>query len=513
MSISMHSILKLFLLTGALCSGLLPAIAQPAKRAKPAVRKAAEEKPRAAEKSDEEVSEQQMQEASELFEKGQSLHQQGNLEEAVQLYTEALAKDESLWQAEFQRSLALLALDRLPEAREGIERVQELLQQISDSPELTNVRARVQTARGEILNAQGHFAEAETAFRQALAFNPDGIRAEAGLAQIYFAGGKLKEAAASADKVIRAGDKRAVNYLVLGAALAGLQKYPEAIASLNEALRAEPQNTAALSYRAEAHIARKNFEQAVTDLQAIIAIEKKTAILLRLAQVFMQMSKNDEAVRIAQEIIEREPGNTAAQNLLTAASVDSADERKAIEQLEKLTEAEPKRADLRAQLADRFLITQPDKALEHYRMAAELEPTNWKHFIGYGASLLKLRRFPEAAGLMRQMLARNPVGEVAYFAHTNLATSLFELKNYQHAAAEYQWIISHQPDPKKQAVAIFFLGVCLDRMGEFDRALTTYQNFLQIAPPENSLEIEKVKLRLEPLKRQIEKSGNRQKKK
>jgi hypothetical protein len=58
-------------------------------------------------------------------------------------------------------------------------------------------------------------------------------------------------------------------------------------------------------------------------------------------------------------------------------------------------------------------------------------------------------------------------------------------------------------ETKKTAVASYFLGVCLDKLKNFELALKAYQQFMTLASPEQQLEIEKVKLRLPSLERQI----------
>jgi tetratricopeptide (TPR) repeat protein len=502
----LSQVLKSLLLALLLCGLAAPALAQTARRSKAAPGKAA------AESAESDRDEPDQQQAAALFEQGQAAHQAGRLEEAVRLYGEALQKDSSLWQAEYQRAAAYLALNRLAEARASITHVIEQLSGIEDSPELRAVLSKAHVTQGEILLAENKPAEAEPAFKRALELQPAASRAQAGLAQALFAGGKTTDALTAARAALAAGDDRAATHALIGAALVTQKKYDEALTSLTKALEREPQQAAALRYRAEVFIARKDLTRAAADLQASLTAERNTITMLRLADVYAQAGKTDEAIRLAKQILESEPENISARNLIAAATIESANTGEAIAQLEAMIQAEPDRADLRAQVAEKYLTSQPEKSLEQYTAAAKLEPQNPNHQIGVASALVRLRRFQEAISVLQALTGQSLKPEQAYVAHTNLATALFELKDYQNAAREFLWILGNQKDQKKTAITLYLLGICSDRLGDYVQALRAYEQFLQIAPPENQLEVDKVKLRLEPLRRQIEKSGGRKKK-
>jgi len=130
------------------------------------------------------------------------------------------------------------------------------------------------------------------------------------------------------------------------------------------------------------------------------------------------------------------------------------------------------------------------------------------------AALVKLRRFQEAVSVSRQALALNPKEDVAYFAHTNLATALFELDDFQNAANEFIWILDHQRkrgDQKRTAITLYFLGICFDKLGDYEQALKAYEQFMSLASTDNQLEIDKVKLRLPKLRNQIKEGKGKRK--
>ena len=89
-----------------------------------------------------------------------------------------------------------------------------------------------------------------------------------------------------------------------------------------------------------------------------------------------------------------------------------------------------------------------------------------------------------------------------YAAHANLATALYSQKLYSEALAEYDWILRKKPD---LAVAYYFIATAHDNLEEYPEALVAYETFMARADAKtNQLEIEKVKLRLPSLRRQIQ---------
>ena len=444
--------------------------------------------------------------AAALFDAGQESHAAGKLEDAVKLYSQALELDSSLWQAEFQRAAAYFSLNRLPEAGSAINKVLEQLKDFADSPELKQITAKAQTLRGEVALAANQASDAEAAFRRALEVDANHKRAHSGLAQVLLANGKVAEAITAAKAAIAVGEDSALMYALLGHVQFRSKLNDEALASLTEALKREPNNSQALRDRAEVFLARNDATRAAADFQALLAIEKSTSTMLRLAVLFRAAKQYDEAAKLYQQVADAEPTNQEARTALAEILIESGKAENAIAQLEALIKTEPNRPDLRSQLATLLVVHQPDKALEQYQAAAKLAPNNPNHLIGIGSALVKMKRYDEAIAALKPLLAQKLQEEQAYTARANFATALFELKDYPNAAREYIWLLDYlakRGERKKTAVTTYLLGVCFDKFGDFEQALKAYQQFLSLATSEQQLEVEKVKLRLPSLQRQI----------
>ncbi len=476
--------------------------AQPGRTTKPA--------PKPAQAKTEDKAEQ----AASMFEAGQRAHEAGDLAKAVEFYGKALELDPELWQAEFQRGAAYFSLGKLTEAKASMTHVNQLLAEYPVTDQLKQIFLRIQTTLGEIALAESKPEEAEKAFLRVVELNPQSARAHSGLAEVFYSSGKHAEAIAEAKAAIAAGDDRPAIFTLLGVALTVTNKFDEALPALEEALKRDPKNTTALLHRAEVFVSKNKPNEAAADLRSALAIEPSTRTKLRLATLLAQTKQYDAAIALFQEVTNAEPANPEARSGLTAVLIESGKAADAITELEKLIKAEPSRAVLRSQLAILYLSKQPEKALEQYRAAAELEPKNANHYVGIASALVKLRKFQEAVDVVKPLLAANIKGELEYFARTNLATALFELDDFANAAREYLWILDTQAkrgDRKRTAITLYFLGICLDKLGDYEQALKAYNQFLELASPDNQLEIDKVKLRLPPLKRQIEQGKGRKK--
>jgi len=452
--------------------------------------------------------------AASAFEAGQNAHQAGNLDEAIRLYTQALALDAGLWQAEFQRGAAYRSLGKLSEAKKSITSVLELLKEYADSPELRGIRARAQMMLGDIAIAEGGTTEAENAYRRVLELDSGNAGARAALAEIHLSTGKPVEAAREATEAIKAGEESPAIFVLQAVALAAISRMDDAIVSYGEALRREPDNSRALDGRSGLYLKLGRTAEAIADLRRLVTMSSEPRFKSMLAAALAESGNYDEAIGLYRSALEIDGSNPEARTGLAALLIRAGREKEAISELESLIKAEPNRADLQSQLAELYLAGDPEKALAGYTAAARIEPDKPGHLIGVGSALVRLKRYPEAVGALQKALSMNPGSKIEYFVHTNLGTALFEMDDFAGAAREFLWILKYQEgegNRKRAAISLYFLGICFDKLGDYEQALKAYENFLSLAAPENQLEVEKIKLRLPSLQRQIREGKGKRK--
>ena len=430
-----------------------------------------------------------------LFERGQGAHARGELEKAIGFYEQALKVRPEFPEAEFQRGNALASLGRLSDA-EAAFRLAISYKKNWSLP---------YSALGALMMRQDRDKEAEQTFRQALTVdNKDSIALRL-LSELRLRAGDPKEALDLAKRATSVSEAPASAWVGLAAAERANGNKVGAKTILDKVLTDEPENLAALLERADLFTDDKNFELAIADLRTAAKLKPADkGVASRLASVLQQSGKADEALAVAKAAgleIQTASGNGVAgvvgtpEEIEAANSDDPATSRKA---LEKLLEKNPRNAMLLGRLGASYRTDDPARSLDFYRKASEVQPDAPEYALGYGAALVQARRFADAIYVLRQVVKSVPDN---YVARANFATALYESKRYQEAIPQYEWILGAKPDVK---VAHYFIATSHDYLGEYPEALAAYEKFLTVADTQsNQLEIEKVKLRLPLLRRQV----------
>ncbi len=430
-----------------------------------------------------------------LFERGQSAHARGDLERAIGFYEQALKVRPEFPEAEFQRGSALASLGRLPEAEAAFRLA------ISYKKNW----ALPHSALGALLMRQNRDKEAEQSFQQALAIDSKESLALRLLSEIKLRAGDAKSALELAKRATAIPEAPSAAWVGLAIAEKANGDKAAAKTTLDHVLADEPQNLAALIERSDLYVDEKSFELAITDLKAAAKLKPDDkAVLSRLAYALQQAGKTDEAAAAAKAAgleVQQPTGNGGSgvagtpEEIEAANSSDPVVARKA---LEKLLEKNPRSAMLLGRLGASYRTDDPARSLDFYRRAAEIQPDAHEYAVGYGAALVQARRFADAIQILKQVVRAAPEN---YAAHANLAIALYEAKRYQEAIPEYEWLLTKKPDA---AVAHYFIATAHDYLGEYPQALASYEKFLSVADAKtNQLEIDKVKLRLPSLQRQI----------
>ena len=430
-----------------------------------------------------------------LFERGQSAHARGELEKAIEFYEQAIKVRPEFPEAEFQLGNALASLGRLPQA-EAAFRLAISYKKNWSLP---------YSALAIVLMRQSRDKDAEPFFRQALTLDNKDPVALRMLSELRLRAGDSKEALDLAKRATANAEAPASAWVTLAMAERANGNRTAAKTAVDHVLDAEPENVAALVERADLFKDEKNFDLAITDLRVAAKLKPKDkGVASRLAEALQAAGKFDEALAVAKAAgleVQQTIGNSGAvvgtpEEIEAANSDDPAVARKA---LVKLLEKNSRSAMLLGRLGASYRTDDPARSLEFYRKAAEVEPNAPEHALGYGAALVQARRFPEAAYILRQVVKAVPDN---YVARANLATALYESKRYPEAIPEYEWILTAKPEI---VVAHYFIATAHDYLGEYPEALASYEKFLTVADAKtNQLEIDKVKLRLPTLRRQIQ---------
>jgi tetratricopeptide (TPR) repeat protein len=421
------------------------------------------------------------------FNKGQELHEKGDLDAAVKAYTEAIKLIPEFPEAEFQLATAYKQLGKNELAERAFRRAVELREDWS----------LALAGLGAFLVDKDKLAEAEPFLKKAIELDEQNFPALSALAELKIRANvpvvELRELLAK----IAALSSKAKPPVSIWVARGSLEKAvgdtKAAKQSFARALEAEPVNRFAMT---ELALIAIDESDATTAGELIKRLESKwprdKIITILKARALLADGRNSEADELLASIVV--PDAEVSDLRAKIAAVSSTDKTA----LEKQAAEDPKNVTALSRLCVLYRVDDPMRALDYCRRASELEPDNINHAVGYGAALVRAKQYTTAVLLLRKLSALAPDNSTI---RANLATALFQSKRYAEAKPEYQWLAEKQPN---LAVTFYFLGIVHDHLREYLDAAANYQQFTKIADPKiNQLEIEKVNLRMPILMKQI----------
>lgn len=430
-----------------------------------------------------------------IFNKAQEIHEKGDLKGAIELYEKALKIVPEFPEAEYQRGSALLSLGNALDAEKAFRRAVEL------RPDWT----LAMTSLGSILVDRGQYDEAEKILTKAIDLDPQNFPAFAALVDLRLKTkapvGVLKDLLAKITSLTSKANPTPSLWAARAALENALGSRDSAKSSLARALAIDPRYKTALMMTADIAIVEGDAIHAAETVDTLEKIAPNTeSVKLLRARTLLIEGKDSEALALL-DSIPQPSGQT--DKLRTAIIAGSSTDPSA---LEKQLDADPKNAAVLGRLCMVLRVGDPVKALGYCRRAAEAEPTNINHAIGFAAALVRARQFDAAVIVLKRIINVAPDN---WTAHANLATALFELQRYADAKPVYQWLIAKQPN---SAAAYYLLGIVHDRLSEYMDAMANYQQYLKLADTvKNKLDIDKVNLRLPTLQRQIKEGKGKKK--
>lgn len=291
----------------------------------------------------------------------------------------------------------------------------------------------------------GDYAQAEAAFRQALAVRPGHPAAQAFLGNTLLATGSV----AAATELLEAAATAAPDYFLarqgLGQAYARAGRLPEAASELGAAARIDPENVT-------------------------------TSAML--AQLLLQTGRAREAVAAARNVVRLQPDAYAAQYLLANAQLQAGDPDGALVAFDRALAGRPD--DPGARYGRALALAElgaTDDAIATVTALLELDQSNAAAWFLLGRlTAAQARQFDAyllAAEFYREGLARRPGDPVATMA---LADLFFRLGLF----AEGRGLIDDLPESNRSASTEILYGRLSAGLREFGDAVAAYERALDI---------------------------------
>jgi tetratricopeptide (TPR) repeat protein len=357
-------------------------------------------------------------------------------------------------------------------------------------------------ARGYELQRQGQHAQAEVLFRRALAVAPDNADAHYGLGLACQAQGKLVEALASYQALIRLEPTFADGYQAIadvlrlqqnapaveaapdaaqmqnrqGVALAQQGRFQESAACFREAIRLRDGYVDGMSNLGNVLTFMGQLDEARSWYEQALALRPHDARLLNnLSNLLREQKDYEGSAGRAREALALDANYAEAHNNLGTALLMLRQPESAADSFQKAVTLKPDLAEANSNLGEALRqLSRYEEAVHWCRQAVHLRPSFAEAHNHLGAALTATGALDEAVEALREALRLKPDLQEA---RTNLAYALWRLGRLDEAAACCNEALAQKPD---YANGYNILGVIRAKQNRLDEALTYYGRAIEL---------------------------------
>lgn len=357
-----------------------------------------------------------------------------------------------------------------------------LAQAVALAPAKSAAAGRADYDMGYIHEQQGDSAAAESAYRAAIAADPNQFESHAALGRMLEAQSKWPEAQkeltaalllqpASGDRnAILAATDRALAHVdaelhdpsgASDALLTALQLSPEqpdddilaaqlaaqegnldgAEDAYRKALRLDPQSQPAVEGLVHLLLQQQKFSEAATALAPFVQRDPKNAgLLAQYASALAAAGKTDAAIAQLQTLHAQSPGQTAVTRMLADLYASGGKPEQAAPLYASLLAADPKNADLLASAAENDIRLQNwQQAMQRFQRSVQLSPAHAEAWGGLAFAAWQLGQYPVTLSALAQRAKYSPPDAATLFLQ---ATALDHLNHTQQAITAYQQFLT-----------------------------------------------------------------------
>lgn len=255
-------------------------------------------------------------------------HMEANrFKEAIELLKPHVAAHPEDYPARFNLALAYSLVGNDTEA------IVEYGKVVEQKPDLFEAQMNL----GQLLVKISRFADAEASLLKAIELKPNDSRPVFLLSRAYSGQKKWTEAASrmKAAGSLSPGDNE------MKLELADLYEKAGMKAEAIEAWKAVGDNPAALERLGLLQLDAQDYEGAIATFESAMKKERTTAVMYALATAYLRNKQPDKSIPLAQQIVEREPLNTAARMFLARLLRDKLDYASAARQFQQVLRQKP----------------------------------------------------------------------------------------------------------------------------------------------------------------------------
>jgi formylglycine-generating enzyme required for sulfatase activity/tetratricopeptide (TPR) repeat protein len=289
---------------------------------------------------------------------------------------------------------------------------------------------------------------------------------------------KAEREKAERERIERERDEKEKNPLVQASAALDRADFGAAIAACNQALKADPPLIEAYRLRARAYAGKNKLDDALKDLNAVVAsAEATSADLVERGQLFAEQGKPDKAVKDFTEALTRDRGSFDAYVARARAYVTAESWELAFADFDAALKIAPQAAAVYFHRGEAHAQRKEyDRAIADYSEAIRLEPTQARFFNARGLARYRKGEIDLALADLISALHLNPALGEAYYSRGQVYA---RKENHQQAVADYTEAIQRGVKPGR----IFYLrGLSYARLHKPTQAIADFTKAIKASP-------------------------------
>ena len=324
----------------------------------------------------------------ELFNTGNTLLNNGDAQQAVQKYTEAIGVAPSIAALYINRGLAYISLSKYPEAIADADKAIALSQ--GDSSQKTQSAIAYQI-KALAVQSQGDNKTALDLYSKAIELNPSNPKFFNGRGNSYRLLERYNEAVADYTNAIKLDPTLPHAYINRAAVYRNMKNHDAALKDLDDAVRLDATNPALFLNRGNVYLDKGRFDEALQEYGRAISIKPRSEYFYSRALVYFKQGKYELCVNEATEAIKLDPANSEAYRARSTAYNRLGKDALALADIRKAFALNEKSLGIRYNLA--FLLFkagQYQSAIDEITKTISLDPKWRAPFVLRAAAYAKL---------------------------------------------------------------------------------------------------------------------------
>ncbi len=355
-----------------------------------------------------------------------------------------------------------------------LNRIEELKKRCHELLKINPLQRQPKTILARIAMHEGNTDEAVRILSEMIAKKPSDWEARLERAQIYLATQRYEEALADANEALRLTDRNPFANFIRGSVYMRLKKLDDAVHEYQQAAARLPGHLPSHFWLARCYLMKDKLREAVEELNTVVKINPRfIPARLVLASAHLQQGYPDGAINTLQEALHYDPNNVEVRRLLGVAYLHKGEHDQALKHFSEMAKQDPGAPRAHQILAGIALAKgDVDKAVHHCLKALDVEPKNVDvHFL-LGLAYLRRNRLDGARRQFERVLelrGRHPG------ARMNLAAVHLRLREFDLAQEQYQRCIEEDPTltkPRYNLARLYILERKFDKAeGELNQLL------------------------------------------